>query len=442
MPAIECQNCQTLIEYWPRRGSFQVSCVRCKRLTTVSGGGTVPERTARASKPYRPPMKAPPKWANARRSHSHSFQVKLFAAKVGNLVRTAVAYTVAVGLLGGFVLAYWSFTHPKEFEESTGITSDNARKPILNSASNLDEALAIEGNESFRAWLEKPCERLALPRAANVALTLEWGDDHDSIDVVNGVRYQSDRPVAQFRINRQIDGALAEAIERQFGRPTDYTAPTYVCFQHDNSKSLLNAAYAKKMAEIEQAHGFVREGSTLGVDYQFLVLHSMNECQGVAEGVVRAVCQIPVLRATPRERVEAITSFVQNALPYTPNVEDEQIARFQDGTYRFDIRPPLSTLLRGGDCDSKSLLLLTMIRALDPNVPLAIIHVNESDFPRDPSSDTNHVIAGVAIAPKPGERTLRQGNVTYVLIESTKDWDVGRLSAATKLDNADVNPLP
>ena len=442
MPAIECQNCQTLIEYWPRRGSFQVSCVRCKRLTTVSGGATVPERTARASKPYRPPIKAPPKWANARRSNSHSFQMKLFAAKVGNLARTVVAYTIAFGLVAGLVLAVRSVAQSKKLQESTGITSDDARKPILNSASNLDEALAIEGNESFRAWLEKPCERLAIPRAANVALTLEWGDDHDSIDVVNGVRYQSDRPVAKFRINRQIDGALAEAIERQFGRPSGYMPPASVYFAHDNSRALLHAAQATKMAEIEQAHGFADGGSTLKVDYQFLVHHSMNECQKVAEGVVRAVCQIPVLRATPRERVEAITSFVQNAIPYTLNVEDEQIARFQDGTNRFGIRPPLSTLIRGGDCDSKSLLLLTMIRALDPNVQLAIIHVNESDFPRDPSSDTNHVIAGVAIAPKPGERTLRQGNVTYVLIESTHDWDVGRLSVATKLDNADVNPLP
>jgi hypothetical protein len=442
MPAIECQNCQTLIEYWPRRGSFQVSCVRCKRLTTVSGGATVPERTARASKPYRPPIKAPPKWVNARRSHSYSFQVKLFAAKVGDLARTVVAYTIAVSLLAGLVFAVKSVAHSNKLKESTGITLDNARKRILDSASNLDDALAIQGNEPFRAWLEKPCERLALPRAASVALTMEWGDDHDSIDVVNGVRYQSNRPVAQFRINRQIDGALAEAIERQFGRPSDYTPPASVYFTHDNSRPLLNAAQAKKMAEIEQAHGFVNEASTLKIDHRFLVQHSMNECQGVAESVVRAVCQIPVLRATPRERVEAITSFVQNAIQYTPNVEDEQIARFHDGTERFGIRPPLSTLIRGGDCDSKSLLLLTMIRALDPNVPLAIISVHDSDFPHDPSSDTNHAIAGVAIAPKPGERTLRQGNVTYVLIESTYDWDVGRLSASTQLDTANVNPIP
>ena len=368
--------------------------------------------------------------------------MKLFAAKVGNLARTVVAYTIAFGLVAGFVLAVRSVAQSKKLQESTGITSDNARKPILNSASNLDEALAIEGNESFRAWLEKPCERLAIPRAANVALTLEWGDDHDSIDVVNGVRYQSDRPVAKFRINRQIDGALAEAIERQFGRPSGYMPPASVYFAHDNSRALLHAAQATKMAEIEQAHGFADGGSTLKVDYQFLVHHSMNECQKVAEGVVRAVCQIPVLRATPRERVEAITSFVQNAIPYTLTVEDEQIARFQDGTNRFGIRPPLSTLIRGGDCDSKSLLLLTMIRALDPNVRLAIINVHDDEYPRDPSSDTNHVIAGVAIAPKPGERTLRQGNVTYVLIECTYDWDVGRLSTSTQLDTADVNPIP
>jgi hypothetical protein len=106
------------------------------------------------------------------------------------------------------------------------------------------------------------------------------------------------------------------------------------------------------------------------------------------------------------------------------------------------IRPPATALLRGGDCDTKSLLLAALIRSVDPTVPLALIDVLDSDFPRENlDADINHAIAGVAIQPKPGERTLTRGKITYVLIESTHDWDVGRLSNSTKLDTARVNEI-
>lgn len=461
MPAIECQNCQTLIEYWPRRGSFQVSCVHCKRLTTVSGGATVPERTARASKPYRPPIKAPPKWANARRSNSHSFQMKLFAAKVGNLVRTVVAYTVAVGLLTGFVLAYWYFTHPKELEESTGIQVESARKRILDSASALasdlaaanapvyssqnhgsalNKALAIPENAALRNWLMQD-HNLQTPAPDMRSVTFNaWDDNSNQVLHWDGDVRTVNETIApnRYMIRVSVDHAFAWELERHFGYPD--RLGTGWAYQSDGSREALNIARHSAYHQHGIQLPLNRESNFIGPDYSWIVDHSAPQLRAVATAVVGAVNRQP--SADARTTISALTSYVQNAIPYSKDVSGEQDERFNDHNERCGLRTPMATLLVGGDCDSKSLLLLTMIRALDPNVPLAIIHVNESDFPRDPSSDTNHVIAGVAIAPKPGERTLRQGNVTYVLIESTKDWDVGRLSASTQLDTAHVNPIP
>jgi hypothetical protein len=461
MPAIECQNCQTLIEYWPRRGSFQVSCVRCKRLTTVSGGATVPERTARASKPYRPPIKAPPKWANARRSNSHSFQLKLFAAKVGNLVRTVVAYTVAVGLLTGFVLAYWSFTHPKELEESTGIQVESARKRILNSASALasdlaaanapvyssqnhgsalNKALAIPENAALRNWLMQD-HNLQTPAPDMRSVTFNaWVDKSNQVLQWDGDVQTVDESIApsRYMIRVSVDHAFAWELERHFGYPD--RLGTSWAYQSDGSREALDitrhSAYHQHGIQLP----LNRESNFIGPDYSWIADHSAPQLRAVATAVVGAVTRQPSTDA--RTTISALTSYIQYAIPYTKNVSGEQQERFNDQKYRCGLRTPMATLLVGGDCDSKSLLLLTMIRALNPNVPLALIDVNESNFPPDPSSQNNHTIAGVAIAPKPGERTLRQGDLTYVLIESTCDWGIGRLSAATKLDNADVKPIP
>jgi hypothetical protein len=428
MPAIECQNCQTLIEYWPRRGSFQVSCVRCKRLTTVSGGATVPERTARASKAHRPPIKAPPKWANARRSNAYSFQMKLFAAKVGGLVRTAVAYTVAVGLLGGFVLAYWFSTHPKELEESR------------NDGAALNKALAIPENAALRNWLMQD-HNLQTPAPDMRSVTFNaWDDNSNQVLHWDGDVRTVNAAIAPNRyvIRVGVDHAFAWELERHFGYPD--RLGTSWAYQSDGSREALDIAQHSAYHQHGIQSPLNRGSNSNGPDYSWIVGHCAPQLRAVATAVVGAVTRQPSTEA--RATISALTSYIQYAIPYTENVSGEQQERFNDQNSRCGLRTPMATLLVGGDCDSKSLLLLTMIRALDPNVPLALIDVNESNFPPDPSSHNNHTIAGVAIAPKPGERTLRQGDLTYVLIESTCNWGIGRLSAATKLDTADVKPIP
>ena len=474
MPAIECQNCQTLIEYWPRHGSFQVSCVRCKRLTTVSGGTTVPERTARASKPSRPSITAPPKWANARLTNSYSIQMKLFAAKVGNLARTAVAYTVAVGLLAGLALAFWSVAHPKELQESTGITVDSARTRILDFASAiassvtssvtsgvasdiaaanspryivrnegaaaLNKALAIPKNQPFVRWLKIPTQEGPPPEPKWVQLGFSSWEDHSNRKFFDkGKESRNDDPPMKYQVNVRIDAATAEATEHQFGRPANADPPTTWAYDGDGSREAVNRARESKAAEIAKCHGYREEPDTFGPDYEWLIARSQDACERVAPAVVQAVTGKKPDAISVRQRVEALASFVQNAIPYTYEVDEELQARHRDGARRMGIRPPATALLRGGDCDTKSLLLAALIRSIDRRIPLALIDV-KCKGPRD-LVPVDHVIVGVGdILTKPGEQTRTIDGVNLLLIETTHgsfdrnnpfDWDLGHTAEDT-----------
>jgi hypothetical protein len=90
-----------------------------------------------------------------------------------------------------------------------------------------------------------------------------------------------------------------------------------------------------------------------------------------------------------------------------------------DGKYRYGYRTPLPTLLAGGDCDSKSMLLICLIRAVRPTLPLALIHIDSGE---------PHAMLAVGGIGADGEVRKTFGGVEHVLIESTSDWDIGRIS--------------
>ena len=69
-------------------------------------------------------------------------------------------------------------------------------------------------------------------------------------------------------------------------------------------------------------------------------------------------------------------------------------------------RPPLALLgRRRGDCDSKTVLFLSLVRAAYPELPLAVVYV------------PGHALAGVAIPRQKGDKTFRHEGVTYVVVE-------------------------
>ena len=78
--------------------------------------------------------------------------------------------------------------------------------------------------------------------------------------------------------------------------------------------------------------------------------------------------------------MEALAGYVQAAVPYR-TIKGPQDDLVQDGNQRCGLRTPVATLMAGGDCDSKSLLLASLLRAVDPRIPVALVHCMSGDTP-------------------------------------------------------------
>jgi transglutaminase-like putative cysteine protease len=99
---------------------------------------------------------------------------------------------------------------------------------------------------------------------------------------------------------------------------------------------------------------------------------------------------------TDRAFVARALSFVQ-AIPY-----EARKRRGGDPGYR----RPLALLARNrGDCDSKAVLFLAILRAELPDLPLAVIYV------------PGHALAGVGLEPVRGEKGFRHEDVDYLYVE-------------------------
>jgi hypothetical protein len=440
MPAIACKNCGALIEYWPASRPVAVSCTSCKRVTIAQAlkmrsapvaGKPQTGRAVRAD-----PIRSKPRWPR----HRIRTGVRNIAGEFGRGAATVLRVVVAGGLalavsaaISAAVPAIRSLVSKKQQDRGSGTpTHEPARTE--RTADPLERALSIPGNEKFADWLAEPVSMLEPPPPRRVRLPhARWEDDSNTITVIDGVRYRSDRDPLRFRIQESIDEALAVAIDRQFGQPADYFGPQSWYYDDDGSKPILAAARRRHCAELCEAHGLRGSELVVGPDYDWIVERSTEACRPIATAIVLAVTGRHPTQVSPRERVEALTSYVQNAIPYVRDFEEERSRMHGDAAERFELMTPLMTLLRGGDCDSKSLLLAALIRSVDATVPLALVHCMLSDEP--------HVCLAVGVPHGPGERTFQHGSRAFTLIEATDDWDIGRLSPDTDLSRPEWRPL-
>jgi hypothetical protein len=214
-------------------------------------------------------------------------------------------------------------------------------------------------------------------------------------------------------IQMQVDAALAESIERHFGVP----------------EALLDRPYMPSNPALAEAWQRIWHRSLLlhGMHHDRMIYASwhVSACVSALRPVAESI-MIAYLKGSPREHddraaVEAITSYVQNAVPY------RRIRALRDGKYRWGFRTPLKTLLTGGDCDSKSMLLICLIRSVRPSLPLALIHIDAGE---------PHAMLAVGGIARTGEKTKTISGIEHALIESTADWDIGRIG-----DDADEESI-
>lgn len=257
----------------------------------------------------------------------------------------------------------------------------------------------------------------------------EWSWEDDRTQLV----FERCKPVARdpqapkdaFAVRAVIDFDALDAIEEHFGfLPDDvFTLHRADGDQRDYSIDSVTApAYRLALAK----HGVLLETDKIRPDFGWLTSRTAPHLRRLAEAIVenwRA-------KATPASqgggaarpgngpmhdlRVEALTSFVQRAIRY------ESIPATEGAVERCGLRSPGPTLLRGGDCDSKAVLLAALIRAVDRQMPLVMVSVTVKDRP--------HVLLGVGIPAEPCSAILDYQGTRYVLIEVTSSLGVGLMA--------------
>ncbi len=121
--------------------------------------------------------------------------------------------------------------------------------------------------------------------------------------------------------------------------------------------------------------------------------------------LVREVAEAIAEKApgTPRERIEFAAAFVQEAIPYIS----------EKGEYP---KYPVETLVEGGDCEDKSILLAAILRAMGYRTALLVF-----------SGNPGHIAVGVECPDCWGSYYYKDG-VKYFYLETTDfGWSLGEI---------------
>ncbi len=136
-------------------------------------------------------------------------------------------------------------------------------------------------------------------------------------------------------------------------------------------------------------NGFTRTDGGLTFDHARLVAEYAPALTPVADA-------LKADSSGPRDYVERALTFVQS-IPY-----EARKKRGGDPGYR---RPLILLARNRGDCDSKSVLFLGLVRAAYPELPLAVIYV------------PGHALTGVGLEPTSADRTFKVDGTQFVYAE-------------------------
>ncbi len=366
MPAVMCRHCRVLVEYVPKERASRIRCTMC------GGNNPIPGRRKR--------------FQAFRSTTTGEFLKNVFSAG------TARVRNLLLFLVGSLVLA-------SPFVLSMYIT----RNPELAETS----ARGMHENWDFFRWLDEDHE-FAAPDETRFERVRngEWNDP----------KYQhlsdhSDTPLRKngvYKITVEVDRAFSEAVETHYYLP-EATFWSITPLQSDRLQRRKTEAFAQ--------HGWLLREGKLAPDYDWMIDRVVDQIRPVAEAVV--IEMEGGLDVSPRRKVHALTSYVQGAVPY------QRVEQSRDGRERGELRSPMEVLFLGGDCDSQSLLLLALVRSLEPAIPLAMIVVQAEERDEEIQNKSGklvpHAVAGVGLAPMAGEIQCKAESSDFVMIETAYD---------------------
>lgn len=279
-------------------------------------------------------------------------------------------------------------------------------------ARQIETTLDMRENAPLREFLSSPHE-LVFPQPAPRNHVHAWTDDR-SQRLRDGCGFTDffdpQIPSVRARLEATLDLGAVQAIEHHFGSPDPL--PT-VWSRSDLMEG--DREVHTRFTHALSLHGVRLESRHLGSDHAWLIRTSVPVLQDVARAAIRSFPRIENQGDRARD-VVALVSLVQ-CVPYV-SVQN------RPGWENYGLHTPGRTLLEGGDCDSKSLLLATLLRAVRPDLPVVLIE----DMQRGTSVQPEpHMLIGLGIPARPCDRTVLHGGRRYVLVETTHIWQIGEV---------------
>lgn len=274
-------------------------------------------------------------------------------------------------------------------------------------------------NPEMRAFLERT-HAWPADSASRSTRSFAWSDDRNAL-VYEGceTRYIDPKTAPQrLRITVDLDVDRMQRMQAHFGYSDGVLGSSF--YTHTEELRSARETLTRRTQLALLGHG-VRWKPSRRESENGLIGPDPRELVGAFAELVRPLAEQLVRDCRPECKgphcdlgVEALTSFVQRAIPYTSVPPD------RDGVERGGLRTPGATLLYGGDCDSKSLLLATLIRSVRPEVGLLFIGVNLDGEP--------HGMLGIAIDAPDCAKRIQHDGADFVLIESTSGFGIGYVS--------------
>jgi hypothetical protein len=160
--------------------------------------------------------------------------------------------------------------------------------------------------------------------------------------------------------------------------------------------------------------GFLKgQGNSVRPNFDWMIQQSRKDIQTIADDLQELAIKHGA--KNQRQIVETVSSFVQG-LKYQVPDEHRPAPLGQDyRIYTAGINMPLETLYNGwGDCDSKSVLLATLLTCIKGYKVIFL-------------RGDNHCFVGVAMTPKAKDHFTKFHGDSYVLIEATSYIPIGRI---------------
>ncbi|HAW02569.1 MAG: hypothetical protein ACJ0BN_15990 [Limisphaerales bacterium] len=160
--------------------------------------------------------------------------------------------------------------------------------------------------------------------------------------------------------------------------------------------------------------GILTNGSQYRPDYRWMIRQSRKPIQHVSQMLKQSFEKKSGKSGS--DLIAYITNFVQNLDYRIPQSPREWPWKPQLQIVNCGVNMPLETLYNGwGDCDSKSVLLATLLGNLG-NINTVFLEGNR------------HAFIGIAGMPGRNEHFVTHRNIKYRLIETTTPYPIGKIS--------------